>query len=187
MAQFSGCGAAVIHLAAVSRIRMRPTCINRPALDPMSPAPQHSFTLSHHARERARERVGWAAATTERMLDRIFSNGIDASSPPSPVQRYLADKAAQHPGFTTKVFDEKVFVFRCTGSRSYKLITVYALPAGVRRANRRKNEGRLRCEPAAEPELGSGGTDVTRDGVVITRPARPGVAFFCRRRKYRGC
>jgi hypothetical protein len=152
----------------------------------MSAPPQLSFTVTHHARDRARERVGWTGGTTERMLDRVFLTGVDASSPRSPIQRYVAEKVATPPGFTAKVFGEKVFIFRCTGDRSYELITVYSLPSKVRRASRRRSEGQAGQEEVAGSEARDRGLTLTRDGIVITRPARQGVAFFCQRRKPRG-
>ena len=94
----------------------------------------HTFILSEHGEQRARERVGWNRKAAQRMLDRVFFEGIDDRNAPKPLQKFLAEKIENQGHATGKVYAEQLFIFAPTGHlQEFELVTVYPIPQALRK------------------------------------------------------
>ncbi len=101
-----------------------------------------SFTMIHfavtdHAVERARERAGWGRSTLCRMLERIFFDGVAASTPCRKIREFLRSFQDQEPGRYARAYGEHVFLFARGGATDEAvLVTVLSLPHEFRAAAR---------------------------------------------------
>lgn len=100
----------------------------------------HLFA-STHAIERARERAGWGRAALCRMLERIFFDGVDASTPCRKVSEFLRHYQEEEPCRVVRAYGEHLFLFARSHTGEAILVTVLPLPhelrAAVRDARRR--------------------------------------------------
>jgi len=88
--------------------------------------------ITAHAKERAKERLGWNAAALTRMADKALAVGVSHAATKGRLHRYLSHLYLTHEkGNNTRIFGEHVFVFE-----GRMLITVLHLPHEFRRAAR---------------------------------------------------
>lgn len=95
------------------------------------------FAVTDHAVERAKERAGWGRPTLCRMLERIFFDGVAASTPCRKIREFLLSFQAQEPGRYARAYGEFVFLFaRGYSADEAVLVTVLQLPHDLRAAAR---------------------------------------------------
>ncbi len=95
------------------------------------------LAISQHAFERARERVGWNRSALSRMLERIFYDGVAASTPCKRIREFLTHYHDEHPGRFARAYGEHVFLFtRDAALDAAVLVTVLPLPHELRRPTR---------------------------------------------------
>ncbi|MEY4939457.1 MAG: hypothetical protein RIQ93_1192 [Verrucomicrobiota bacterium] len=95
------------------------------------------FALTHHAVERAKERVGWNRSTLGRMLERVFYDGLAASTPRREIRGLLLGYQTQDQSQFARAYGEHVFLFtRGQVPDEAILVTVLPLPHGLRSAAR---------------------------------------------------
>jgi hypothetical protein len=94
----------------------------------------HSFVLTEHGILRARERAGWDVQATQRMVPKVFFNGLDQACAPKPLRRYLANVMQSKACCLVKTYGEHLFVFSPTGIvQEFKFITIYQMPHALRK------------------------------------------------------
>lgn len=99
-----------------------------------------TITISRHAFERARERLGWPARVLERMASRIFGFGLSVNDTAGALHRYMEDKEAVA-GALARSYGETLFIFQ-TGANAgdVTLVTVWPLPGEIRGSLRRMRQ-----------------------------------------------
>lgn len=91
------------------------------------------LTSTPHAIQRARERAGWGRRTLDRMLERIFYDGLGASDCRGFLGEYLAVVKARDVARFARVHGEFVFIFaRERSPDEVALVTVLNLPGHLR-------------------------------------------------------
>lgn len=99
--------------------------------------PMIHFVITDHAFERARERAGWKRPTLARMLERIFFDGVAASTPCRKIREFLRHYQEREPGRYARAYGEHVFLFaRGHADDEAVLVTVLPLPHEFRVAAR---------------------------------------------------
>ena len=96
------------------------------------------FAVTEHAAERAKERAGWRRSTLCRMLERIFFDGVTASTPCRKIGEFLRHYQMETPGRYARAYGEHVFLFSHGIVPDEEiLITVLSLPHDQRSAARK--------------------------------------------------
>lgn len=93
------------------------------------------MNITHHANQRADERIGWDSDTTARMAAKALDSGIRHSDVSGSLNRYLTK--LYHTGVqpnNTRIYGEHVYLFKGT-----TLITIIPLPRKYRNAARRRS------------------------------------------------
>ena len=86
---------------------------------------------SHHARQRARQRIGWRRRTLDRMLERIFYDGLGEDECTRRLSDYIAATTDPDAGLT-RIYGEHIYVFGRARPDEIVLLTVYQLPPEFR-------------------------------------------------------
>src|SRR5690242_1601287 len=87
-------------------------------------------SITDHARERAKERLGWNDSAITRMAERALNEGVTHSQTRGRLNRYLGKLYMEHrTANNSRVYGEHVFIF-C----NQVLITVLHLPRDMRAA-----------------------------------------------------
>ena len=94
-----------------------------------------------HAVQRAKERTGWCQRTLNRMLERIFYDGLTSEDCSRRLRVYLADIMYALPSRFARIYGEHVFIFaRENDPNEVALITILLLPADLRPVAHRDRE-----------------------------------------------
>lgn len=84
----------------------------------------NEITVTKHAYEKAKERLSWKKATTERMAEKAFNEGISHKDIKGSLNRYITREYFKYrKGNNIKIYAEHVFIF--VGK---KLVTVFRIP-----------------------------------------------------------
>lgn len=94
------------------------------------------LVASSHARQRARERIRWHHRTLERMLERVFYDGLGPDDCSRRLHAFVATTAAATPSGLARVYGEHLFVFVRDLPDEVVLLTVYPLPRELKPAAR---------------------------------------------------
>ena len=95
------------------------------------------FAVTDHAFERAKERAGWSRSALCRMLERVFYDGVAASTPCGKIRKFLRHYQEEWPGRFARAYGEHVFLFARGGAYDESvLVTVIPLPHELRAAAR---------------------------------------------------
>ncbi len=95
------------------------------------------LSATDHAILRARQRAGWGRAALGRMLERIFFDGVAASTPCRKIRELLRGYQERESGRIARAYGEHVFVFaRGHADDEAVLVTVLSLPHEYRIAVR---------------------------------------------------
>lgn len=95
------------------------------------------LAITDHAFERAKERAGWNRSALTRMLERVFYDGVAASTPRKRVSEFLSSYEVQEPNRFARAYGEHVFLFtRADAPDSAVLVTVLQLPRELRHPTR---------------------------------------------------
>ena len=96
-----------------------------------------NFAITDHAFVRAKERIGWNRPALSRMLERVFYDGVAASTPHKKIRNFLGYYQKQEPGRIARAYGEHVFLFaRDAAADAAILVTVFPLPHDMRRPAR---------------------------------------------------
>ena len=95
------------------------------------------LTATHHARLRARERLNWNRSALERMLERVFYDGLGCDDCEGHLRNYLRALLAVPDRVCVRVYGEHVYLFHRMAPDHYALLTLYALPTACRAWARR--------------------------------------------------
>ncbi len=91
------------------------------------------LAITDHAFERAKERVGWNRSALARMLERVFYDGIAATTSCKRVSEFLSSYEVPDPSRFARAYGEHVFLFtRTDAPDSAVLVTVLRLPHELR-------------------------------------------------------
>ena len=97
---------------------------------------------SHHARERARQRIGWHRRTLDRMLERVFYDGLGPEDCSRRLGEFVAATVNTAAGLS-RIYGEHLFLFTRDHADEVVLLTVYPLPSELKsaahRARRQQN------------------------------------------------
>jgi len=69
------------------------------------------LAISEHAIERAKERVGWNRSALGRMLERVFYDGISASTPCRKIREFLSSYQSPDLNRFARAYGEHVLLF----------------------------------------------------------------------------
>lgn len=87
-------------------------------------------SITDHARERARERLGWNSSALDRMAEKALNEGVAHVHTRGRLNRYLGKLFTEHrTANNTRLYGEHVFIFH-----NEVLITVFPLPREMRPA-----------------------------------------------------
>jgi len=102
-----------------------------------------TLLATHHANERARERIGWHRRTLDRMLERVFYDGLGPCDCPSRLHEFIAASVTAEACALTRIYGEHLYIFTRDQPNVVVLKTVYPLPAALKstahRARHRHN------------------------------------------------
>lgn len=88
-----------------------------------------TISITEHAYDRMKERLGWNRKAGERMAQKAFVQGITHGETRGSLHRYLDGIFLSYNNANNmKIYGEAIFIFR-----NDKLITVYALPTKYRK------------------------------------------------------
>ena len=96
-----------------------------------------TLLATHHANERARERIGWHRRTLDRMLERVFFDGLGLGDCPRQLHEFIAAKVTSEVSGLTRIYGEHLYVFASAEPNVVVLKTVYPLPAALKPAAHR--------------------------------------------------
>ena len=86
--------------------------------------------ITDHARERAKERLGWNHSALDRMAERALNEGVAHTHTRGRLNRYLGKLYMERKkANNTRLYGEHVFIFS-----NEVLITVFPLPREMRAA-----------------------------------------------------
>lgn len=88
---------------------------------------------SAHACERARKRISWHRRTLERMLERVFYDGLGPDDCSRRLSTYIEAKTRDVAGLT-RIYGEHLFLFTRDLPDEVVLLTVYPIPGGLKSA-----------------------------------------------------
>jgi hypothetical protein len=89
---------------------------------------QPKYYATHHACQRAKERLNWTPKTLNRMLPRIFTQGLCIENTKGTLRRYLSNRLKDAPeGTKLRVYGEYLYIFREHG-----LITLFPLHSDLK-------------------------------------------------------
>lgn len=89
------------------------------------------LTSSRHARTRARQRIRWKPRTVDRMLERVFYDGLGPEDCPRRLHEFIASTTTAQLGIG-RVYGEHLFLFGRETPDELRLITVYQIPAELK-------------------------------------------------------
>lgn len=89
------------------------------------------LTSSHHAKTRARQRIRWKPRTVDRMLERVFYDGLGAEDCPRRLHDFIASITEGNTRLG-RVYGEHLFLFGRDTPDEVLLVTVYAIPADLK-------------------------------------------------------
>ena len=89
---------------------------------------------SLHAREGARQRIRWHHRTLERMLERVFYDGLGPEDCSRQLHDFVASKTEANPAGLTRIYGEHLFLFTRDLPDEVVLLTVYPLPRELKPA-----------------------------------------------------
>ena len=89
---------------------------------------------SVHARERARERISWHRRTLERMLERVFYDGLGPDDCSRRLHDFIASKTETNPAGLIRIYGEHLFLFARDLPDEIVLLTVYPIPGELKPA-----------------------------------------------------
>ena len=92
------------------------------------------LTATRHATRRARQRVGWPARSLDRMLERIFYDGLGPDECPRDLRAYLSSGIGARA--LCRLYGEHQFYYTRDQPDEIVRLTVYPLPARWRAAAR---------------------------------------------------
>jgi hypothetical protein len=96
-----------------------------------------TLLATHHANARARERIGWHRRTLDRMLERVFYDGLGLGDCPRRLHAFIVASVTAEISGLTRIYGEHLYVFARDQPNVVVLKTVYALPAGLKSAAHR--------------------------------------------------
>ena len=109
-----------------------------------TPASHSTITISRHAFERARERLGWSARALERMASRILGFGLSVNDTAGALHRYMEEKESVA-GALARSYGETLFIFQAgANTGDVTLVTVWPLPGEIRGCLRRTRQKTFR-------------------------------------------
>ena len=84
-------------------------------------------TITKHAYDRAKERLGWKKSTLKRMTDRVIENGVTHRETNGHLRKYL-NKLYHQKGKANnmRIYGDVIFVFH-----GKTLITIFKLPTNL--------------------------------------------------------
>jgi hypothetical protein len=91
-----------------------------------------TLLATHHANARARERIGWHRRTLDRMLERVFYDGLGLSDCPRRLHELIAASVTAEISGLTRIYGEHLYVFARDQPNVVVLKTVYPLPAALK-------------------------------------------------------
>ena len=91
-----------------------------------------TLLATHHANERARERIGWHRRTLERMLERVFYDGLGLGDCPRRLHEFITANVTSDACGLTRIYGEHLYVFASDQPNVVVLKTVYPLPAALK-------------------------------------------------------
>ena len=95
------------------------------------------LAITDHAFERAKERAGWNRSALSRMVERVFFDGVAASTPCRKIREFLRHYQQEDPSRFARAYGEFVFLFtRGNAADAAILVTVLPLPHELRQAAR---------------------------------------------------
>jgi hypothetical protein len=81
-------------------------------------------TITKHAYDRAKERLGWKKATLKRMVDRVLEEGVTHKETNGQLRKYLNHLYRQKgKANNMRIYGDVIFVFH-----GKTLITIFKLP-----------------------------------------------------------
>lgn len=82
------------------------------------------FKITEHAYDKAKERFGWSKATLDRMVERIYWNGIWNQNLHGKLKEFVEDKRERYPTVkNARIYGQDIFLFQGT-----TLVTCYRVP-----------------------------------------------------------
>ena len=91
-----------------------------------------TLLASCHANERARERIGWHRRTLDRMLERVFYDGLGPTDCQGRLNEFMAASVTAEACALTRIYGEHLFIFASDQPNVVVLKTVYPLPAQLK-------------------------------------------------------
>jgi len=91
-----------------------------------------TLLATNHANERARERIGWHRRTLDRMLERVFYDGLGLGDCPRRLHEFIAASVTAEACGLTRIYGEHLYVFASDRPNVVVLKTVYPLPAALK-------------------------------------------------------
>ena len=88
-----------------------------------------TLLATHHANERARERIGCHRRTLDRRLERVFYDGLGLGDCPRRLHEFIAASVTAEARGLTRIYGEHLYVFASDQPNVVVLKTVYPLPA----------------------------------------------------------
>ena len=85
------------------------------------------LSCTHHAKVRARQRIRWHRRTLDRMLERVFYNGLGPDDCPKRLTEFIAATTEMGHGLS-RIYGEHLFLFTRDDPDEAVLLTVYAIP-----------------------------------------------------------
>jgi hypothetical protein len=91
------------------------------------------LSCTRHAEGRARQRIRWHRRTLDRMLERVFYNGLGADDCPKRLHEYIEASTERHRGLT-RIYGEHLFLFTRDDPDEAVLLTINAIPSNLKPA-----------------------------------------------------
>jgi hypothetical protein len=103
-----------------------------------------TLTSTTHAYRRARERLRWPRRAVDRMLNRIFYDGLGPSECPAVLDLELTAAVPRDGSVKPRVYGDHLFLFARPAPDHAALMTVYPVSPHLRAPARRARRHHLR-------------------------------------------
>lgn len=79
-----------------------------------------SYRITQHAYQRAKQRLGWKASVLEKMVVRIYRQGIQLRDTKGALRKYCVSKRRKRKKIEIRIYGEHIYLFE-----KYTLVTLY--------------------------------------------------------------
>lgn len=86
-------------------------------------------TLTHHGRDRMKERLGLSLGASERLATLALEKGIEHGETAGALRRFIDKQAMTHGGAHYRIYAQSLFIFQ-----EGRLVTVLKLPNALKAA-----------------------------------------------------